>query len=158
MSGQKDSFMGRGRETEGYSLEGGIIENRIWDIGYGISDKGRGTANAYILYAIFHILNASAFSAPFNSWIDVKAECGAVGDGKADDTVAIQKGLDLIRPEDVKRKILFFPAGTYRITGTIQAVREKHRESQGIGLQGEGPDQSVLVYDGKGNEPMLRWG
>ena len=76
----------------------------------------------------------------------------------ADDTAAIQQGLDLIRPEDSKRKILYFPAGTYRITGTIQAVREKHRESQGIGLQGAGPNQSVLVYDGKGNEPMLRWG
>ena len=81
-----------------------------------------------------------------------------MGDGKADDTAAIQKGLDLIRPEDSKRKILYFPAATYRITGMIQAVREKHRESQGIGLQGEGPDKSVLVYDGKGNEPMLRWG
>ena len=81
-----------------------------------------------------------------------------MGDGKADDTAAIQKGLDLIRPEDSNRKILYFPAGTYRITGTLQVVREKHRESQGIGLQGEGPDQSVIVYDGKGNEPMLRWG
>ena len=99
-----------------------------------------------------------ALAAPFGSWIDVKAECWAVGDGKADDTAAIQKGLDLIRPEDSKRKILYFPAGTYRITRTIQAVREKHRESQGIGLEGEGPDKSVLVYDGKGNEPMLKWG
>ena len=78
-------------------------------------------------------------AAPASFWIDVKTVCGAVGDGMADDTAAIQQGLDLIRPEDSKRKILYFPAGTYRITGTIQAVREKHRESQGIGLQGEGP-------------------
>ena len=95
---------------------------------------------------------------PFRSWINVQAECGAVGDGKADDTAAIQKGLDMIRPEDSKRKILYFPAGTYRITGTLKAVREKHRECQGVGLQGEGPDQSVIVYDGTGNEPMLEWG
>ena len=88
----------------------------------------------------------------------MQAECGAVGDGKADDTAAIQKGLDMIRPEDSKRKILYFPAGTYRITGTLKAVREKHRECQGVGLQGEGPDQSVIVYDGSGNEPMLMWG
>jgi hypothetical protein len=52
-----------------------------------------------ILYVIFYILNAPASAVPFSSWIDVKAECGAVGDGKADDTAAIQKGLDLIRPE-----------------------------------------------------------
>jgi hypothetical protein len=88
----------------------------------------------------------------------VKAECGAVGDGKADDTAAIQKGLDLIRPEDSKRKILYLSAGTYRITGTVKAIREKHRELQGVGLQGEGPDKSVIVYDGAGNEPMLEWG
>jgi len=88
----------------------------------------------------------------------VQNECGAVGDGKADDTAAVQKGLDLIRPEDSRRKILYFPAGTYRITGTIKAIREKHRECQGVGLQGEGPDQSVIVYDGAGNEPMLQWG
>ena len=99
-----------------------------------------------------------ASAQPFGSWINVQTECGAVGDGKADDTAAIQKGLDLIRPEDSKRKILYFPAGTYRITGTVKAIREKHRECQGVGLQGEGPDKSVIVYDGVGNEPMLEWG
>ena len=112
----------------------------------------------YLLTTLCFLWPYLTVAAPFSSWIDVKVECGAVGDGKADDTAAIQKGLDLIRPEDSKRKILYFPAGTYRITGALQVVREKHRESQGIGLQGEGPDQSVLVYDGKGNEPMLRWG
>ena len=81
-----------------------------------------------------------------------------MGDGKADDTAAIQKGLDMILPEDSQRKILYFPAGTYRITAALKAVREKHRECQGVGLQGEGPDQSVIVYDGAGNEPMLQWG
>ncbi|NCY21215.1 hypothetical protein EBX31_04565, partial [bacterium] len=44
------------------------------------------------------------------------------------------------------------------ITGTVKAIREKHRECQGVGLQGEGADQSVIVYDGAGNEPMLQWG
>ena len=112
----------------------------------------------YLLTAICYLLPCLAAAAPFGSWIDVKAECGAVGDGKADDTAAIQKGLDLIRPEDSKRKILYFPAGTYRITGTVKAIREKHRECQGVGLQGEGQDQSVIVYDGAGNEPMLMWG
>jgi len=112
----------------------------------------------HLLNVIFYLFPCLAVAAPFASWIDVKAECGAVGDGQADDTIAIQKGLDLIRPEDSQRKILHFPAGTYRITGTIQAVREKHRECQGIGLQGEGADKSVIMYEGRGNEPMVRWG
>ncbi|NDA26989.1 MAG: hypothetical protein EBZ05_09220, partial [Verrucomicrobia bacterium] len=112
----------------------------------------------YLLTAICYLLPCLGAAAPFASWIDVKAECGAVGDGKADDTVTIQKGLDQIRPEDSNRKILYFPAGIYRITGTVKAIREKHRECQGVGLKGEGPDQSVIVYDGAGNEPMLQWG
>ncbi|NBS55342.1 hypothetical protein EBT23_07305, partial [bacterium] len=87
-----------------------------------------------ILTAISYLLPALAAAAPFASWIDVKAECGAIGDGEADDTAAIQKGLDLIRPEDSRRKILYFPAGIYRITGTVKAIREKHRECQGVGL------------------------
>ena len=76
--------------------------------------KMHSTGPVYCLVAIIYFLAATAGAAPFASWIDVKAECGAVGDGKADDTAAIQKGLDLIRPEDSKRKILYFPAGTYR--------------------------------------------
>ena len=110
------------------------------------------------LSAVACLLPPVAEAQPFRSWINVQAECGAVGDGKADDTAAIQKGLDMIRPEDSKRKILYFPAGTYRITGALKAIREKHRECQGVGLQGEGQDQSVIVYDGAGNEPMLMWG
>jgi len=112
----------------------------------------------YLLIAIFYLLPCLAVAAPFASWIDVKAECGAMGDGKADDTIAIQKGLDLMRPEDSNRKVLYFPAGKYRITGTIKSLREKHRESQGIGIQGMGADKSILLYDGQGNEPMLQWG
>jgi hypothetical protein len=104
------------------------------------------------------VLAANTKAQPLRSWINVQTECGAIGDGKADDTAAIQKGLDLIRPEDSKRKILYFPAGVYRITRALEAMREKHREFQGVGLQGEGPERSVIVYNGKGDEPMLRWG
>ena len=46
-------------------------------IGYGTWDMGYGRKAAYILSAIFYILNAPASAAPFSSWIDVKAECGA---------------------------------------------------------------------------------
>ena len=34
------------------------------------------------------------FAGPFPSWANVKAEYGAVADGRADDTSAIQRGLD----------------------------------------------------------------
>ena len=127
-------------------------------IGYGIWNMGYGRKAAYILAAIFYILNAPAFAAPFGSWIDVKAECGAVGDGKTDDTAAIQKGLDLLRPERAPRKILYFPAGSYRITSTMNILRSKHEESQGIGLQGEGSDQTRILWAGPVDAPMLQDG
>ena len=113
---------------------------------------------AYILSAIFYILNASAEAAPLASWIDVKAECGAVGDGQADDTAAIQKGLDLLRPERATRKILFFPAGSYRITSTLNILRAKHEESQGIGLQGEGSEVTGILWAGPVDAPMVQDG
>ena len=46
------------------------------------------------------------------SWMSVK-EYGAVGDGEADDTRAIQKAVD-------ENAVVFFPEGWYRITGTIK--------------------------------------
>ncbi|NCW27564.1 MAG: hypothetical protein EBV83_04615 [Verrucomicrobia bacterium] len=131
---------GKKEKANGYRLEAGrslIVSSGETDI-----IKKRtiiyGRWAAYILSSIFYILNASAEAAPFASWIDVKTECGAVGDGQADDTAAIQKGLDLLRPERATRKILFFPAGSYRITSTLNILRAKHEESQGIGLQERG--------------------
>src|SRR5437879_1790745 len=68
---------------------------------------------------------ADEFAGPFASWADVKRDHGAVGDGKTDDTAAIQKGLDDLR-QHRKHCVLFFPAGTYRITQTVQTVRKAH--------------------------------
>ena len=50
---------------------------RILNIGYRKAGKVRRLATTYILYSVFHILTAPAVAAPFASWIDVKAECGA---------------------------------------------------------------------------------
>ena len=50
------------------------------------------------------------FVGPFSSWADVKRDYGATGDGKADDTAAIQKVLDELR-EHKKFCVLYFPAG-----------------------------------------------
>ncbi|NCY22183.1 hypothetical protein EBX31_09550 [bacterium] len=112
----------------------------------------------YLLTAICYLLPCLAEAAPFGSWIDVKAECGAVGDGKADDTAAIQKGLDMTYAQGAKKRVLFFPAGIYRTTSVLTVLRKQGGESLGIGIQGEGMEQSKIVYDGKGGEPILMWG
>lgn len=57
------------------------------------------------------------YNPPFDNWWNVKTDFGAVGDGSADDTAKIQAGLDKLEQSlDSKRRVLYFPAGTYRIT------------------------------------------
>jgi len=88
------------------------------------------------------------FIGPFASWVNVKTDCGAVGDGKADDSVAIQKGLDIVNPANAKRKVLYFPAGTYRITKTLNVPRTEHAQTIGMGIVGEDPATTSIIWDG----------
>ena len=52
-----------------------------------------------------------------SDWINVRTDLApaAIGDGEADDTVAIQNALAGVRDGSV----LFFPPGTYRITAPL---------------------------------------
>jgi hypothetical protein len=57
--------------------------------------------------------------------IDGDLDDDAAGDGKVDDSAALQKALDQIRPADGKHpRVLYIPAGTYRITATLNLIRE----------------------------------
>jgi hypothetical protein len=53
---------------------------------------------------------------PRSDWVSVVAACGAKGDGKSDDTAAIQKCLSNM----TSGSVLHFPPGTYRITETLK--------------------------------------
>ncbi len=95
------------------------------------------------------------FVGPFASWLDVRRDFGAVGDGKADDTGALQRALDEIR--DHKRAcVLYLPAGTYRITQTLKTARQAHQDNM-VTIIGEDPSQVVLTWDGNENGTMLQW-
>jgi len=52
------------------------------------------------------------------SWTNVRAAYRAVGDGMADQTRSIQRGL-MIRASSGRSPVLFLPRGTYRITKTL---------------------------------------
>ncbi|MCS7187220.1 MAG: glycosyl hydrolase family 28-related protein [Armatimonadota bacterium] len=103
----------------------------------------------------FKPLCVSEHFGPFKSWLDVKRDFGAKGDGVADDTEALQRALDAIRPESPKATVVFIPAGTYRITKTLQLVRQAHAESQHIIIVGEHPDKTVIRWDGEPDSVMV---
>ena len=98
---------------------------------------------------------ADEFVGPFPSWANVKTDYGAVGDGKADDTAAIQKALEDVRSAASPKKVLFFPAGTYRITSTLQLVRISHNEPLGMSITGEDPLTTIIKWDGPAGGSMF---
>lgn len=95
------------------------------------------------------------FTGPYPSWANVKTEFGAVGDGKADDTAAIQNALESIRSKDSPKKVLYFPAGTYRITATVKLMRISHHEPLGMSITGEDPEKTIIEWDGPAGGSMI---
>lgn len=66
-----------------------------------------------------------------------RANFPVIGDGKADDTQALQMAIDKVE-QTTEEGIVFLPSGRYRITGTLHIWR-------GIRVIGYGPTRPVLV-------------
>ena len=96
------------------------------------------------------------FVGPFANWINAKRDFGAVGDGIADDTAALQNALNELRPY-TNRAVLFIPAGTYRITQTLNVIRTMDSESKDIMIIGEDPASTTLSWDGPTNDVMIAY-
>ncbi len=78
--------------------------------------------------------------------VDVGRDCGAVGDGRADDTDAIQAAIERIADHKATR-FVYFPAGTYRITRPVVFRKPGGRSSGsmvGPWLYGEDRDRTVI--------------
>lgn len=68
----------------------------------------------------------------------------AKGDGKTDDTAAIQKALDDTMG---KRKVLYFPNGTYLVSATLEWKNKNSDKSPAWGfnwLQGQNPVKTII--------------
>ncbi len=89
-----------------------------------------------------------------SDWLNVKKDVTpqAVGDGKADDTAAIQAALDKLPRRANGSKGVFLPAGTYRITKTLT---NKIQNIAGIFIVGTGRNTKI-VWDGPQDGVMFR--
>ena len=79
--------------------------------------------------------------ARLDDYVSVK-EFGAVGDDSTADVVAIQRAIDELysdtdQDDARSRRILFFPAGTYKIAASLTIPPYAH-------LVGEGPDKTII--------------
>ena len=97
------------------------------------------------------------FNGPFPSWADVKKRFGAKGDGRTDDTKALQNAIDGLADRSISYKsgpgaytIIYLPAGTYRISQTLQL-----RGKVGISIIGEDPSRTIIKWYGNSNDTML---
>ena len=96
------------------------------------------------------------FVGPFPSWRNAQRDYGARGDGRADDTAALQRALDeLIK--HTNSCVLYLPAGSYRITQTLKTIRKAHTDCQGVAVVGEDPSRTVLRWDGTNGGTMFHW-
>ncbi|MCF7974121.1 MAG: glycoside hydrolase family 55 protein [Phycisphaerae bacterium] len=116
------------------------------------------TVAAIVVCLTWQLTSASEdeFVGPFASWLDLKRDYRALGDGKADDTMALQQALD----ELTKHKnacVLYIPAGTYRLTTTVQTTRQAHTDCQGVTIVGQDPSNTILLWDGPADGTMFRW-
>jgi len=88
------------------------------------------------------------------TWLDQFAsvkDFGAVGDGVADDTDAINRALFQLYCREINpqiRRALFFPAGVYRVTETILIPTYAR-------LYGEGANSSRIVLDTESDDSSL---
>ena len=77
------------------------------------------------------------FVGPFASWRNVQTYYGAKGDGVSDDTTAVQNALNDLRvARNNGWSVLYFPAGTYCVTGLTCSRQDPNHDYTGCVIVG----------------------
>ena len=108
------------------------------------------------LTSFFAGASQDEFVGPFPSWRDLRRDYGAAGDGKVDDTAALQRALDELNRHE-KSCVLYIPAGIYRLTNTVKTVRKAHTDCQGVAVVGEDPARTILRWEGPAGGTIFQW-
>jgi len=93
---------------------------------------------ALACYLILGLIGVAAAQVPRRQ-LNIIDDFGAVGDGVADDTEALQQAID-------SRQDIYIPKGTYRFTETLHIKKDTRLAGFGGGWKASG--QSTLLYDG----------
>ena len=76
---------------------------------------------------------------------------GAKGDGSTDDTAAIRAAITASGPDTGDRwwqdRIVYLPAGTYRVSDTLLKRYRDGRFGSGLALLGDGPGRTTIRLD-----------
>ena len=111
----------------------------------------KGTATGYQVVTGADVSNpiTRTLQQKFDDIVSVR-DFGAKGDGETDDTVAINNALRELYTREVSpliRRSLFFPAGTYKVTDTINVPSYAK-------LYGEGAKSTTIKYYQLGGSPV----
>lgn len=93
---------------------------------------------------------AEEFIGPFASWTNLKSAYQAVGDGRSDDTAALQQALDEVG-QSKHSPVLYIPAGIYRITRQLNLSARIN-----ISVIGEDPATTKILWNGPRDGIMLQ--
>ncbi|WP_311267786.1 glycosyl hydrolase family 28-related protein [Sphingobium sp. WCS2017Hpa-17] len=105
--------------NSGKTVDGKGKAYKVANFSYGLAIPDIGHTGEYKTEADIHSLPALPAPRegairdlpPMREWVNVRT-LGAMGDGKADDTAAIQKAID-------NHRILYFPVGFYKVTDRL---------------------------------------
>ncbi len=97
------------------------------------------------------------FNGPLKSWANVKRDFGAKGNGKDDDTKALQNALSYLSvpPKGFSMgaaayTVVYLPAGTYCISSTLQLLGKI-----GVSIIGEDPAKTIIKWTGKDSNTVF---